>query len=108
MTSRERLLTLLRGEPTDRIGVYLMGVRPWTPWWMAGRHPSYLPLVDLARQKADVFSPIGFETGFYYTAAPVRIERRVEPVPGHGANPAAGSSSARPPAPTGPCCPTVR
>ena len=83
MTSRERLLALLRGEPTDRIGVYLMGVRPWTPWWMKGRHPSYMPLVDLAREQADVFSPIGFETGFYYTAAPVRIERRVEPVPDH-------------------------
>ena len=85
MTSRERLLALLHGEPTDRIGVHVLGVRPWTPWWMAGRgsHPSYAPLVEAVRTRADVLSPIGFETGFYHSAAPVRTTEFVEDVPGH-------------------------
>jgi hypothetical protein len=83
MTSRERLLALIRGEPTDRIGVHLLGVRPWTPWWLKDRHPSYAPLIELARSQGDILSPIGFETGFCYTAAPLPQANSVEDVPDH-------------------------
>jgi len=84
MTSRERLLALLHGEPTDRIGLHLLGVRPWTPWWLKDRHPSYAPLIELARGQGDILSPIGFETGFCCTAAPLHQTTFAEDVPGHG------------------------
>ncbi|MFW6154652.1 MAG: uroporphyrinogen decarboxylase family protein [Planctomycetota bacterium] len=83
MTSRERLVALLRGEPTDRIGVHVMGVRPWTDWWMAGRHPSYGPVIRAVAAKADLPAAIGFETGFFDSAAEIDRTRSVEPVPGH-------------------------
>lgn len=83
MTSRERLLALLRGEPTDRIGVSLMGVRVFTPWWMANRHRSYAPLVERVRRHGDVLSGIGLETGFFGTAAPLEIHKRAELAEGH-------------------------
>jgi len=85
MTSRERLLALLKGEATDRIGLHVMGVRVFTDWWLAGRggHPSYRPVIEAVRQKADCLAGIGFDSGFLYSAEPIEIHKSVEQVPGH-------------------------
>ncbi|MBN2583832.1 MAG: hypothetical protein JXL80_12265 [Planctomycetes bacterium] len=85
MTSRERLLALLKGEPTDRIGVHVMGVRVFTDWWLKGRgsHPSYRPVIEAVRERTDCLDGIGFDQGFYYSAADIAIHRSVEQVPGH-------------------------
>jgi len=82
MTSRQRLLALLRGEPTDRIGLHVMGVRPYTPWWVAKHNATYRPLIEVVREKTDIIDGIGFDVGFYYTAAPLQIDRTTEPLPG--------------------------
>jgi len=83
MTSRERLLALLAGRPTDRIGLHVMGVRPWTDWWMAGRHPSYRPVIDAVAAKTDLCALIGFDTGFLYSASSVEVRNRVDAAPDH-------------------------
>ena len=84
MTSRERLLALLKGEPTDRIGVHVLGVRPWTSWWMRDCfRPSYAPLVELVRTTSDVLSGIGYESGFCYTMTPLKVTKHIEDVPDH-------------------------
>jgi len=83
MTSRERLLALLAGQPTDRIGLHIMGVRPWTDWWMADRHASYRPLIDAVAAKTDLCAFTGFDTGFYYTAADGNVRARIENPSGH-------------------------
>ncbi|NLF30533.1 MAG: hypothetical protein GX591_06560 [Planctomycetes bacterium] len=83
MTSRERLVALLSGRPTDRIGLHVMGVRPWTDWWMAGRHSSYAPVIRAVAEKADLPAAIGVETGFFDSAAEVDLATSVEPVSGH-------------------------
>lgn len=50
---------------------------------MAAHNATYRPLIELARQMGDILSGIGFETGFYTTAADLKIDRFTEDVPGH-------------------------
>ncbi len=83
MTSRERLIALLTGAPTDRIGLHVMGVRPWTDWWMAGRHRSYGPVIEAVAARADLPAAIGFATGFFDSAGEIDRTTSVEPVRGH-------------------------
>lgn len=83
MTSRERLLALLKGEPTDRIGLQLRGVNVWHEPWCASRHVSFRPLIDAVRQHGDWEAMIGFDEGFCQSAAAVARRTTVEDVPGH-------------------------
>jgi len=83
MTSRERLLALLRGEPTDRIGIQIRGVHVWNDRWCASRHESFRPLIDAVREHGDWAVGIGFEQGFCYSAAPVALHTSIEEVPDH-------------------------
>jgi uroporphyrinogen-III decarboxylase len=79
MTSRQRLLALLRGQPTDRIGNTLRGLRPWDARRCGLLHESYRPLVEAARQHGDWIAPIGLETGFYGSVAPLQRRDSVRP-----------------------------
>jgi len=83
MTSRERLLAMLRGEMPDRIGNTLRGLRPWDEKRSAALHPSYKPLVEAARRDGDWIAPIGFESGFFGSVAPLERRDWVQEVPGH-------------------------
>lgn len=83
MTSRERLLALLRGGPTDRIGIQMRGVCPWSEAWCAARHASFRPLVDAVREHGDWEAMCGFDWGLASSAMPPCREF-VEEVPGHG------------------------
>jgi len=83
MTSRERLLALLGGEPTDRIGIQMRGVGVWDRAWCASRHASFRPLIDAVREHGDWTAGIGFDQGFCYSAAAIHRRETVEAVPDH-------------------------
>lgn len=83
MTARERWLALLRGEPTDRIGIQVRGVEVWKPDWCEGKHASFGPLIDAVRAHGDWEAMAGFDTGLCYSSAEVPTETHVEDVPGH-------------------------
>ncbi len=65
MTSRERLLTALRGARPDRTPVTIYELSPYADDWAAG-DPSYAPLLELERQWGDsfVFTPGAFPVFF--------------------------------------------
>jgi hypothetical protein len=73
----------LRGQPTDRIGNTLRGLRPWDERRSAALHPSYRPLVEAAREHGDWIAPIGFESGFYGSLALIEQREFAEPAAGH-------------------------
>jgi hypothetical protein len=83
MTSRERLLAILRGQPTDRIGCTMMGVRVWNPEWRAAKHPSYQRVIDATWERGDWITPIGYEGGFFDSVAPLRTHTTERAAPGH-------------------------
>jgi uroporphyrinogen-III decarboxylase len=83
MTSRQRLLAILRGQPTDRIGCTMMGVRTWNAEWRAKRHGSYRRVIDAVWEQGDWITPIGYENGFYDSVAPLRMQTAKQAVAGH-------------------------
>ncbi len=71
MTSRQRLLTALACKEPDCVPVTLYGVHPY----MAGadwrcRHPSYQPLLALAREQTDNLGWLALDAGVFYSALP--------------------------------------
>ena len=83
MTSRERMLALLKGQPTDRIGIQVRGACVWSDRWCAARHASFDPLIEAVRTHGDWQAMQGLDTGFCYSAAPLSVRTAVEDVPGH-------------------------
>lgn len=53
MTSRERLLTAYRCEQPDGLPIMVRGVRCWDDEWVATRHPSYKPVIDVVAEHGD-------------------------------------------------------
>ncbi len=53
MTSRERLLRALRGEPTDRVPISTYELVGWNPDAWENNEPSYRGLMDLIREATD-------------------------------------------------------
>ena len=50
MTSRERVLTTLRGEIPDRVPIWVWGIHPW----LGEVHPSIQPVVDAYLERGDI------------------------------------------------------
>jgi uroporphyrinogen-III decarboxylase len=63
LTSRDRLLRVLRHEPTDRLPIAPMGMHPWH--WSA-RYPDYQPIIEAAKRHCDFFVSMGLDTGLLY------------------------------------------
>lgn len=63
LSSRERIMRILRCEPVDRIAVKLWGLEPGQQLM----HPDYQPVYDLAVEKTDLFcnsgAPFDFVAG---------------------------------------------
>ncbi len=59
MTSRERLLAVLKGHRPDRVPVTIYEFSPHMPSW-ASEEPTYAPLLDLERAHGDsfVYAPV--------------------------------------------------
>jgi len=74
LTSRERLLRVLRHEPTDRLPIVTTGLHPWH-WSMD--FPDYHPIVEVAKKHGDFVVSMGLNTGFLY-GDPATCERRTE------------------------------
>ncbi len=81
MTSRERLLSAMQlGEP-DRVPIQVRGVRAWDSQWVATRHPSYGPLIDVVAAHGDYVESWGAPSGPFLsltdalTSTSERIER---------------------------------
>jgi len=71
MTSRERLLTALAGQQPDRVPIAFHGVYPYIVGedWRC-KHPSYAPLLALAREETDPWCWWGLDAGTFYTVVP--------------------------------------
>lgn len=53
MTGRERILALLRREPTDRVPISTYEFSAFGPWGWPKDEPSYHPLIDIITEKTD-------------------------------------------------------
>lgn len=74
LTSRERLLRVLRHEKTDRLPIVPTSIHPWH-WCL--EFEDYRPIVEAAKRHCDFFVSIGGDTGFLY-GDPAACERRTE------------------------------
>jgi len=74
LTSRERLLRVLRHERTDRLPIVPTSIHPWH-WCL--EFDDYHPIVEVAKKHCDFFVSIGGNTGFLY-GDPTTCERRSE------------------------------
>lgn len=83
MTSRERMLALLKGQPTDRIGIQIRGVCPWHEPWCRAKHASFAPLIEAVRAHGDWQAMHGFDSGFCSSSAPLSMRTTVQDVPDH-------------------------
>lgn len=63
LTSRERLLRVLRHEPTDRLPIVPMGMHPWH--WSA-TYADYQPVLEVAKKHCDFMASAGLPTGLFY------------------------------------------
>ncbi|MBI2302954.1 MAG: hypothetical protein HYU66_28950 [Armatimonadetes bacterium] len=80
MTTRERVLAALRGEPHDRVPVWTWGIHPQ----LGDVHPSIQPVVDAYLERGDTIVWHGFPTPPFVTASDqvsVRGERRPSALP---------------------------
>ncbi len=53
MTSRERLLTAYRCQEPAKLPIMVRGVRCWDEQWVASRHPSYRPVIEVIAEHGD-------------------------------------------------------
>ena len=65
MTSRERILAVLRGDRPDRVPVWAWGVHPW----LGAVHPSIRPVVDAYLDRADIIHWWSPGSGVFLTAS---------------------------------------
>ncbi len=75
MTSRQRLLTALRGGVPDRVPIWGWGIHPW----LGEVHPSIQPVVDAYLERADILHWWGVGSGVFLSASDevtVRSEQR--------------------------------
>ena len=62
MTSRERMLAAYQRRQPDRVPINVRGVGVLDKQWVADRHPSFRPLIELVEQHGDLimgYSPKG-------------------------------------------------
>ncbi len=78
MTSRERLLAVLRRETPDTVPVFVKGVSPFgeNMNFMGRFDESYERLRRLVYDTADIFHPVGFDTGTFLSAG-IPLETRI-------------------------------
>lgn len=71
MTSRERLLTALRGGQPDRVPIVVRGVNPYARHmnWRGEADPSYQPLLEMVRENCDVEHLWSAGRGFFLNDA---------------------------------------
>jgi len=79
MTSRQRILSAMRGEPVDRVPVVIRGVNPYERFmnWRGEAHPSYAPLLELVRNCCDTEHLLAIGRGFFLNGADLVITSRV-------------------------------
>ena len=63
LSGRERLLRVLRHEPTDRLPIVTTGLHPWH--WTQD-FPDYHPIVEVAERYGEFMVSMGLDTGFLY------------------------------------------
>ena len=76
LTSHERIMRIIRGEPVDRPAVKLWGVEPGQHLL----HPDYQAVYDLAIEKTDLFCGAGSPFDFITGNASYRYETANRPI----------------------------
>ena len=82
MTSRERLLGALRGEPVDRVPIWAWGVHPW----LGPVHPTIQPVVAAYLERGDILHWWSPGSGNFLSASDrvtVRTEGRDSELPAY-------------------------
>jgi len=64
----------MRRQEPDRVPIYIRGVNPQDPAWVASRHPSYAPLIEAVDKHGDLRSGVGLGGGLFLTAAEPPVE----------------------------------
>jgi len=59
MTSRQRVLAVMRREQPDRMPIHMRGVRSWDPEWVATRDRSYRPVIEAVLEHCDLIPIAG-------------------------------------------------
>ena len=81
MTSRERLVTALRGETPDRVPIWAWDIHPW----LGKVHPSIQPVVDAYLDRGDIMHWWSPGAGIFLTASDkVAIHTETRPSPHRG------------------------
>ncbi|MBI3922974.1 MAG: hypothetical protein HY318_16250 [Armatimonadetes bacterium] len=73
MTSRQRILATLRGDPADRVPVWAWGIHPW----LGEVHPSLRPVVEAYLESADLVHWWSPGSGTFLTGSD-QVQARVE------------------------------
>lgn len=69
MTSRQRLLAAYQRQPVDRLPLRVWGVHALDEAWVAGRDPSYRPVIEATLAHGDFVGSWGPGQGLFYSAA---------------------------------------
>jgi len=79
MTSRERLLAVIRREVPDTVPIFIRGVSPINKNmnWMGRHHESYERLRTLVWEHTDLFHATGFDTGAFLSGAGAGVTESV-------------------------------
>ncbi|MDY5014556.1 MAG: uroporphyrinogen decarboxylase family protein [Eubacteriales bacterium] len=80
MTSRERLLTVMRGEIPDRVPISTYEVVGYNSAVFYNKEPSYRSLMDYIREKTDCMCLHYMPTNCFFTQTAVRPDCKVERV----------------------------
>jgi hypothetical protein len=79
MTSRERLLTVLKRGVPDTVPIFIRGVSPFNEKmnWMGKHDPSYERLRRFVLEETDHFHSVGLDGGEFLSAADIEVTERV-------------------------------
>jgi hypothetical protein len=75
MSPRERLLASYRSQPVDRVPIRIWGADPWIEAW----HPTYQPILDVARRYTDLCVGWGPSSNIFLTDLEVPTRKTQRP-----------------------------
>jgi len=69
----------MRRQEPDRVPIYIRGVNPQDPAWVASKDPSYAPLIEAVEKHGDVRGSVGLGGGLFLSAAETPVTHDTQP-----------------------------